>query len=129
MDTGFSRRHFLQLGAAGAAAAVLRRAAPTTTSGPAVPPSTTSDGRTRPATGRAKLTDIDHVVIFFQENRSFDQYFGTRPGVLGFGDPNVVKGESGRPAWYQPTPSHPDGYLLPFRLDSRTTQRPVPRPM
>ena len=74
----------------------------------------------RPATP-AKLTDIDHVVIFFQENRSFDQYFGTRPGVLGFGDPNVVKGESGRPAWYQPTPLHPAGYLLPFRLDSRTT--------
>jgi phospholipase C len=31
---------------------------------------------------------IQHVVILMQENRSFDQYFGTFPGATGFGDPN-----------------------------------------
>jgi phospholipase C len=32
------------------------------------------------------LTDIEHVVILIQENRSFDHYFGTYSGVRGFGD-------------------------------------------
>jgi phospholipase C len=32
------------------------------------------------------LADIEHVVIFMQENRSFDHYFGTYSGVRGFGD-------------------------------------------
>ena len=33
-----------------------------------------------------KLTDIEHVIIMIQENRSFDHYFGTLRGVRGFGD-------------------------------------------
>ena len=32
------------------------------------------------------LKDIEHVIIFMQENRSFDHYFGTLRGVRGFGD-------------------------------------------
>ncbi|HUY64816.1 MAG TPA: alkaline phosphatase family protein [Acidimicrobiales bacterium] len=32
------------------------------------------------------LSDIEHVVILMQENRSFDHYFGTMPGVRGFSD-------------------------------------------
>jgi phospholipase C len=36
------------------------------------------------ATGTIK--DVEHVVILMQENRSFDHYFGTLPGVRGFGD-------------------------------------------
>ena len=49
-----------------------------------------------PAIARAKaidahvrtgtIRDVEHVVIFMQENRSFDHYFGTLPGVRGFGD-------------------------------------------
>jgi phospholipase C len=35
---------------------------------------------------RGSLADIEHVVILMQENRSFDHYFGTFPGVRGFGD-------------------------------------------
>jgi phospholipase C len=35
------------------------------------------------------LKDIDHVVLFMQENRAFDHYFGTMAGVRGFADPNV----------------------------------------
>lgn len=33
------------------------------------------------------LRDVRHVVILMQENRSFDHYFGTLPGVRGFADP------------------------------------------
>ncbi len=32
------------------------------------------------------MADIEHVVILIQENRSFDNYFGTYSGVRGFGD-------------------------------------------
>ncbi len=38
--------------------------------------------------GSASLSDIQHVVILMQENRSFDNYFGTLPGVRGFSDPD-----------------------------------------
>ena len=34
------------------------------------------------------IRDVDHVVILMQENRSFDHYFGTLPGVRGFADPH-----------------------------------------
>ena len=52
-----------------------------------------------------------------QENRSFDHYFGTRPGVRGFADPDVARRPDGRPIWFQDTSLHPDGYLLPYHLD------------
>ncbi|KAI9717574.1 MAG: hypothetical protein M1828_007135 [Chrysothrix sp. TS-e1954] len=35
------------------------------------------------------LASINHVVLFMQENRAFDHYFGTMAGVRGFSDPNV----------------------------------------
>ena len=35
------------------------------------------------------IKDIEHVVLFMQENRAFDHYFGTMAGVRGFADPNV----------------------------------------
>ena len=35
------------------------------------------------------LADIEHVVLLMQENRSFDHYFGTLPGVRGFADPHA----------------------------------------
>jgi phospholipase C len=38
----------------------------------------------------ASLSDIDHIVILVQENRSFDHYFGSYPGVAGFSDPAVL---------------------------------------
>ncbi len=34
------------------------------------------------------LQDVRHVVILMQENRSFDHYFGTLPGVRGYADPH-----------------------------------------
>ncbi|CAK44018.1 uncharacterized protein An01g11130 [Aspergillus niger] len=54
------------------------------------------------------LKDIKHVVIFMQENRSWNrnstnhvQYFGTMAGVRGFNDPNVQINPDGLPVWYQ----------------------------
>jgi phospholipase C len=93
---------------------------------------------------RGSLRDVKHVVIHMQENRSFDHYFGTLGGVAGFGDPNaLVQTDStppfntvqGKSIFYQVdppqdgdvnppqaiTPVNPDGYLLPWHLDTRST--------
>src|SRR4051812_16407112 len=45
--------------------------------------------------GCGRLEDIEHIVIFVQENRSFDSYFGTYRGVRGFGDPKGVYAQPG----------------------------------
>src|ERR1700758_3865456 len=66
------------------------------------------------ASGCSKLTDIEHVVILTQENRSFDHYFGSYRGVRGFSDQSA--------AFQQPDPANttvsPVGTLLPFHLDT-----------
>lgn len=71
------------------------------------------------------LTDIEHVVILLQENRSFDHYFGTLSGVAGFSDPHAqVDPVTGRSVFDQFDPALLDGTggsLLPWRLDPRTT--------
>jgi len=67
------------------------------------------------------LEQIKHVLILMQENRSFDHYFGTLQGVRGFDDPNAITLSTGRSVFYQPDPQNPDGYLLPFRNDTTTT--------
>jgi phospholipase C len=65
----------------------------------------------------SKLTAIEHVVIFIQENRSFDHYFGAYRGVRGFSEQSL--------AFQQPdsanTTDPPVGKLLPFHLDTTTT--------
>src|ERR1700755_3108056 len=65
----------------------------------------------------SKLTDIEHVVILIQENRSFDHYFGSYRGVRGFSDQSM--------AFQQPDPANtsgsPVGVLLPFHLDTSKT--------
>jgi phospholipase C len=65
---------------------------------------------------QAPLSEIKHVVVLMQENRSFDHYFGTMPGVRGFGDHSVSK-----KLFYQADASNPDKYLLPFHIDSHST--------
>jgi len=72
----------------------------------------------RPAGGFEK---IEHVVLLMQENRSFDHYFGTMPGVRGFGDPEAMRLSTGKSVFYQPDAVNPDGYTLPFHLDTKTT--------
>jgi phospholipase C len=72
-------------------------------------------------TGGGSLADVEHVVLLMQENRSFDHYFGTLSGVRGFDDPDALRLGTGRSVFHQPDTGHPDGYLLPFHLDTRTT--------
>jgi phospholipase C len=67
------------------------------------------------------LGDVKHVVILMQENRSFDHYYGTMNGVRGFSDPHALKLPNGKSVFYQPDPLNPDGYLLPYHLDTMTT--------
>ena len=57
------------------------------------------------------IQDVRHVVIFMQENRSFNHYFGTLKGVRGFGDRNALQFPNGNPVFFQPQGS---GYVLPF---------------
>lgn len=54
------------------------------------------------------LMDVEHVVILTQENRSFDHYFGTMPGVRGFGDRFAIPLPGGRNVWQQQFRVHPD---------------------
>jgi len=65
--------------------------------------------------------DIEHVVLLMQENRSFDHYFGTMAGVRGFSDPNALQLDGGKSVFYQPDPESPEGYLLPFHLDTTSS--------
>ena len=71
----------------------------------------TSPGDLRARAG--SVSKIEHVVVLMQENRSFDHYFGTMPGVRGFADPTANK-----QLFYQPDADNPDGYLLPFHIDT-----------
>jgi phospholipase C len=70
---------------------------------------------------QGSLRDIKHVVLLMQENRSFDHYFGTLAGVRGFDDANALRLPNGRSVFHQPDAQNPDGYLLPFHLDTLTT--------
>ncbi|WP_441251015.1 phosphocholine-specific phospholipase C [Kitasatospora sp. McL0602] len=70
--------------------------------------------------GTGTISDVQHVVIFMQENRAFDHYYGTMNGVRGFGDRNAITLPSGKSVLYQPY-SNSDGYILPFRMNTATT--------
>ncbi|KAK9461076.1 phosphoesterase family-domain-containing protein [Lipomyces oligophaga] len=69
------------------------------------------------------IADVNHIVLFMQENRAFDHYFGSMPGVRGFKDPNVLIGDNGLPIWYQPTGRDDVEYLLPFYLGENATYK------
>lgn len=69
------------------------------------------------------IKDVEHVVIFMQENRSFDHYFGTLAGVRGFADRRPWRLPSGDPVWRQPDGR--GGVVAPFRFDAEGTNFPV----
>jgi phospholipase C len=68
------------------------------------------------STACTPLSAVEHVVIFIQENRSFDHYFGSYRGVRGFADQSL--------SFNQPYPGNanipPVGKLLPYHLDTTT---------
>ncbi len=111
-DTGLTRREVLHAGAAaGMAAGMLALGADPLIQRVLASPAS-----------RGRLTDIEHVVILIQENRSFDHYFGTLPGVRGFAD------HRGHRAIFQP--GYPatgfNGHLLPFHLSTDGTPQCFP---
>lgn len=71
-----------------------------------------------PAQRTGTLQDVEHVVVLMQENRSFDHYFGSLPGVRGFADPFPLPTPGGGTVWTQPR-AHGGPPLMPFRLDTR----------
>ena len=108
-----SRRELLKTGVAAGAAGLV---------GSLIPGCGGTSGQTggtggTGSTSCAKITDIDHVVILIQENRSFDHYFGSYKGVRGFADQSPAFNQS-----YPPnTSSTPAGVLLPYHLDTTIT--------
>jgi len=75
-----------------------------------------------PAFSRTRsIQDVEHIVVFMQENRSFDHYYGTLRGVRGYADRFPIRLPNGKPVWHQPRKGEPDATVLPFRLDTFTT--------
>jgi len=93
------------------------------------PTSTSAFAASRPALkGAGTATPIEHLVIIFQENVSFDHYFGTYPNALNLkgqpkftpaGNTPTVNGLSGTLLNFNPNlnPANGAGASNPFRLD------------
>jgi phospholipase C len=110
---GFSRRRLLT------GAAVLGGAAAAST---ALPPNLRRAMAATTAPKNVNLKEIKHVVLAMQENRSFDHYYGTMPGVRGYADPTAVGiASTGESVFYQPDPQNPLGYLLPYHLNTQNS--------
>ncbi|MBC3873824.1 phosphocholine-specific phospholipase C [Undibacterium flavidum] len=108
--TNTSRRHFLKLIAqSGGATAALS----------ALPTSIANAFTIAPEGSSNSIQDVKHVVIFMQENRSFDHYFGCLKGVRGFGDPRPILTRGGKPVWQQPTEY--GRFQLPFPLQAQAS--------
>ena len=71
------------------------------------------------------LKDVEHVVIFMQENRAFDHYFGAMNGVRGFADrfPIPVPGDDRKTVWTQGNDTAKGGppQVSPFPLNTVQT--------
>jgi len=121
-DSKPTRRTFI---AGGAAAIGLGAAASQIAAGPAsAAQQRLIDKALAASTANASLSDVKHVVILMQENRSFDHYFGTLSGVRGFSDPAVLKQTVGGATYpvfdqfgFQPGSGvDASGYMQPFHL-------------
>jgi phospholipase C len=109
MDSGLTRRQVLQAGIAAGAVALSSDPLVQMASAAVTPP-------------LGKLSDIEHVIILIQENRSFDHYFGTYSGVEGYGSPGAkaVYEQEGYPA------EGFEGKLLPFHLETNNVAQCFP---
>ena len=119
MTPAFSRRALLRAAgvtgvSAGLAGATLRDAAPAAAASASL------------TCLEDKLKQVEHIVILIQENRSFDHYFGTYPGVRGFDDRSAPRGAAAFQQAYTP-PATPTGFpnpMLPFHLDTAVSLPP-----
>ncbi|MEA2335621.1 MAG: phospholipase, partial [Solirubrobacteraceae bacterium] len=113
-SSGLTRRDLLRAGAAAGALASL---------GPLAAPARVLEKVLAAPTACGPLTDIEHVVIFINENRSFDSYFGTYRCVKGFHSIALPLNDgSGNNLFAQPFPGPAGepygGHLLPVRFDT-----------
>ncbi|RQM50876.1 phospholipase C, phosphocholine-specific [Paraburkholderia bannensis] len=110
--TSTSRRRFLQtVASSGAAAAAMT-----------VLPESIRNALAIPAFSRTgSIRDVEHIVVFMQENRSFDHYFGHLRGVRGYNDRLPIPLPGGLPVWYQPSKEDATKPVLPFHLNTQTT--------
>jgi phospholipase C len=99
----FTRRRFLGGAAAASALAMLPNGMAQALAQPRKP---------------AATTDVKHVVILMQENRSFDHYYGSMSGVRGFADRTAVVQPNGLDVFHQTTSS--GDYLCPYHVDTFT---------
>ncbi|MEY9846616.1 phospholipase C [Streptacidiphilus sp. MAP5-3] len=121
---GITRRGLIAGASAAGAAALMGAGRATGPKGPTAAQSRLIDSALAASATNASLSDIKHVVVLMQENRSFDHYFGTLSGVRGFSDPNVPQQTVGGRSYpvfdqfgFQPgTGASASGYLQPFRL-------------
>jgi len=105
---GTGRRDFMRLGIGAASLALV--------------PAAIQRALALPASGRTgTIEDVSHIVVFMQENRSFDHYFGHLSGVRGYNDRHPVLRADGRPVWFQPRQTAPDQIVLPFHLRTKVT--------
>ncbi|HSZ43365.1 MAG TPA: phospholipase C, phosphocholine-specific [Trebonia sp.] len=129
-----SRRNLIRGAAVASAAAA---AASVTSAGAAsADAATTEAGAAKAAAAASKsgrfgdIRDIKHVLILMQENRSFDMYFGTLKGVIGYGDKAAITLPGGYSVFEQPTsaPGGPvTGTQYPFQLSKgQVTSSPLP---
>jgi Tat (twin-arginine translocation) pathway signal sequence len=100
-----SRREFLGASLVAGTALLAESCSTPTTSRTSCPPD-------------ANLNDIEHVIILMIENRSFDHFYGTYPGVKGFADHK--RGDLGAfsQPWNENTFNPPKGELLPYHLNT-----------
>lgn len=106
---GTSRRDFLRLSAnvAGAASAAAL-----------LPASIRKALAIAPQVRTGSIEDVEHIVVFMQENRSFDHYLGHLSGVRGYNDRFPVTLPNGHPVWFQPRQDAPQSLIAPFRYDT-----------
>ncbi|WP_328509025.1 phospholipase C, phosphocholine-specific [Streptomyces mirabilis] len=98
--TPISRRGFVGLGASVAAGAAL---------GVGSRPAAAAGSTT------GTISDVRHVVVLMQENRSFDHYFGRLKGVRGFDDRSGITLSGGYSVFNQPNGA---GRQYPWKLSS-----------
>ena len=110
--TSNSRRRFLQTVASSAGAAAALSAFPESIRNALAVPAASRTGTIR---------DVEHIVVFMQENRSFDHYMGHLRGVRGYNDRFPIPLPGGKPVWYQPSKEDATKPVLPFHLNTQTT--------
>ncbi|MBU2738894.1 phosphocholine-specific phospholipase C [Acidithiobacillus concretivorus] len=75
-----------------------------------------------PSLGRSgTLEDVEHIVVFMQENRSFDHYYGHLSGVRGYNDRFPLTLPGNKSVWFQGRMDDPSRPILPFHLNTHKT--------